>query len=59
MADVMYEEWIAYPDRRDYVPVDKHGDMAGHQGWWVSGWRGTQPPLARRNLTPPAEEPPE
>lgn len=55
----LYEEWIGYPDRRDYVPLDKHDTMSCRQGWWASGWRGEHPPLYRRNLTTPAEEPPQ
>lgn len=56
--DAIYEEWIAYPRRREYVLLSKHDEWARNQGWWVSGWRGTNPPLHRRNLARPDEEEP-
>jgi len=41
----VYEEWVAYPDKRVRVPVAEHGKQAVVQGWFISGWRGVGPDM--------------
>jgi hypothetical protein len=39
LADV-YEQWVAYPDKRELALYRDHASMANRKGWFVSGWRG-------------------
>jgi hypothetical protein len=41
MTEKRFEEWIAHPSKRAFVPIDDHSAYAGQQGWWATGWRGT------------------
>ena len=43
----MFEEWIAYPDRRAYIPREEHFSYGAKPGWWVSGWTGNSEAVER------------
>lgn len=30
-----YEEWVAHPDRRQFVRARDHALMGSQQGWWA------------------------
>jgi hypothetical protein len=45
MLEGIYEEWVAYPDKRERKPFKEHASMASRQGWWPSGWRGVGPEM--------------
>jgi hypothetical protein len=40
--DDVYEQWVAYPDKRAYVHKDDHWSYANRGGWWVTDWLGTE-----------------
>jgi hypothetical protein len=40
MTKALFEEWIAYANKRVYVPVEDHLTYANQPGWFPSGWRG-------------------
>lgn len=37
LDELLYEEWLAYPDRRAYIPRNQHASYANQSGWWCSG----------------------
>ena len=36
VSDDLYEQWVAYPDKRVYVHVEDHWSYAVRGGWWVT-----------------------
>jgi hypothetical protein len=40
VLDMVYEQWICYPELYDVVPYRDHAKMAAIRGWWFSGRRG-------------------
>lgn len=47
IADDLYEEWIAHPDKRDFVLHKEQSTYAYKQGWFRSGWTGSAEDVVR------------
>ena len=45
---VVYEEWIAHPDKRAFILVAEHSKYANNPGWWTSGWQGDEVQVGHR-----------
>ena len=52
MTEKRFEEWLGYPDKRIYVPVEDHAVYANQQGWFFSGWQGDAAAVAQAKARP-------
>lgn len=50
--DDLYEEWITYPDKHDFVLHKDEATYAYKPGWHRSGWIGTAEDLAQLRSKP-------
>ena len=48
----LYEEWIAHPDRRVFVPKKAHTAYAQSAGWWCTDWQGDEDAVYARGYKP-------
>ena len=59
MPEKLFEEWLSFPDKRRYVPLEEHAYMANQQGWFLSGWQGEAAAVEQLTERPAPAPPPE
>lgn len=48
----VFEEWLSFPDKHAFVPVELHHTYSSREGWWVSGAQGDETWVRSSGHTP-------